>query len=78
MDVARIFMSGRSQAVQLPEGYRFHTTEVYISRFGDTVMLVPKPIDWKAWFATLASFAEEVPAREQPPRQQDRPALDEL
>ncbi|MFM7505641.1 MAG: antitoxin [Rubrivivax sp.] len=78
MDVAKIFMSGRSQAVRLPKEYRFDTTEVYIRRIGNAVMLVPKPVDWKAWFSALASFDVEVPAREQPARQQDRPALDEL
>jgi antitoxin VapB len=44
-DIAKIFMTGRSQAVRLPAQYRFDTTEVYIRRdpvTGD-VILSPRP-----------------------------------
>ena len=34
---AKVFMSGRSQAVRLPKEFRFDTKEVWISRNPDTV-----------------------------------------
>ena len=47
MDMAKVFMSGRSQAVRLPQNYRFDVDEVLISRVGSVVMLVPKAEAWE-------------------------------
>uniref|UniRef100_UPI00313B22FA antitoxin n=1 Tax=Pseudoduganella sp. OTU4001 TaxID=3043854 RepID=UPI00313B22FA len=44
-DIAKLFFTGRSQAVRLPKDYRFEGTEVFISRdpvTGD-VILSKKP-----------------------------------
>jgi antitoxin VapB len=52
-DIAKIFMTGRSQAVRLPAQYRFDTREVYIRRdpvTGD-VILSARPTDWEDVFA---------------------------
>lgn len=38
-DTAKIFWTGRSQAVRLPKAYRFEGTEVRIRREGDRVVL---------------------------------------
>ncbi len=40
---AKVFMSGRSQAIRLPKAFRFSTDEVYVSRKVDKVILSPKP-----------------------------------
>jgi antitoxin VapB len=42
MDIAKIFMDGRSQAVRLPKKYRFNGTEVTIQHFAGGVLLSPK------------------------------------
>jgi virulence-associated protein VagC len=34
MDTARLFQSGRSQAVRLPKAYRFEGTEVAVRHLG--------------------------------------------
>ena len=39
--VAKLFMDGGDQAVDLPEEFRFEGTEVRISKVGDTVILEP-------------------------------------
>jgi len=46
-DTAKLFMSGRSQAVRLPLKYRFEGKEVYIRQLpnGD-VVLSRRPSDW--------------------------------
>jgi antitoxin VapB len=48
---ARVFWSGRSQAVRLPKAFRFSTTEVAIYRTGDAVVLEPieVPRDKNGW-----------------------------
>lgn len=43
MDRAKVFMTGRSQAVRLPKAYRFETSEVLIERTSDGVLLRPAP-----------------------------------
>jgi antitoxin VapB len=81
MDTAKIFKTGRSQAVRLPKEYRFEGDEVYIKRVGPAVVLLPhKPRQtWDAWFAALAQFdSESWPDRNQPTEQQERPGLETL
>lgn len=38
MDTAKIFQTGRSQAVRLPKAYRFQTDEVWIRRTPEGVL----------------------------------------
>jgi antitoxin VapB len=52
---ARVFMSGRSQAVRIPAAYRFATEEVFIRRdpqSGD-IILSQAPGGWDAIFSAL-------------------------
>ncbi|MGH8477155.1 MAG: antitoxin [Methylococcales bacterium] len=37
MHTAKLFLSGRSQAVRLPKAYRFEGKEVIVKRFGNGV-----------------------------------------
>ena len=43
---AKVFMNNRSQAVRLPKEFRFTTTEVFIRKEGEEVILSPRPTDW--------------------------------
>lgn len=59
IDTAKIFTTGRSQAVRLPKAYRFNTQEVFIERKGDVVILRPKHDKdqwWNAVEKALAGF----------------------
>ncbi|MDR1853390.1 MAG: type II toxin-antitoxin system VapB family antitoxin [Azoarcus sp.] len=59
---AKLFFTGRSQAVRLPLEFRFQGTEVFIRRNVDTgeVVLSPKPASWQEFFE-LADHTE-IPA----------------
>jgi antitoxin VapB len=59
MRTAKIFTTGRSQAVRLPAEFRFDTCEVYIRRDPETgdVVLSRRPDDWHEFFA-LADAAD--------------------
>jgi len=59
MEVAKIFETGRSQAVRLPKQFRFSDSEVLIQRLGDAVMLVPKDAAWKTFLEGLNSFSDD-------------------
>jgi antitoxin VapB len=55
-DTAKIFTTGRSQAVRLPKAYRFDTAEVFIEKIGNTVILRPKQDESMAWGERLQSI----------------------
>jgi antitoxin VapB len=83
-DVAKVFMSGRSQAVRLPKAYRFDCKEVEVSREGDAVVLRPRKAEpWANLKAALegfdeTDFADWFPERREQPAEQERPGLDEI
>lgn len=56
-NTAKLFTSGRSQAVRLPKEYRFEGTEVYIRRDNATgdVILSRRPASWDAFLALDAT-----------------------
>ena len=61
-DTAKIFTTGRSQAVRLPLAYRFEGREVFIRRDPATgdVILSQRPRDWADFFTVDATAV--VPA----------------
>jgi antitoxin VapB len=56
MTTAKLFANGRSQAVRLPQEFRFEGTEVRVRRFGLGVLLEPIAVDLDAWFDALDRF----------------------
>lgn len=77
MEKARIFWSGRSQAVRLPREFRFSGDEVRIRRRGSAVILEPLAEDW-AWLDAIAGRLDDdfVKAANEEAEEQERPALD--
>lgn len=76
LDTAKIFTTGRSQAVRLPKAFRFNTAEVTIERQGDAVILRPKVQSKDEWWdemeKVLASFeGMELIERERDPLPDD-------
>jgi len=61
MTTAKVFWSGRSQAVRLPKEFRFDTNEVTIRRQGSGVLLEPAPTpernDW-SWLQKLSGTVD--------------------
>jgi len=48
---AKLFTTGRSQAVRLPKEFRFEGSEVFIRKEGDKVILSEKPTSWEDFFS---------------------------
>ena len=63
--IAKVFWSGRSQAVRLPAACRFETSEVEVIKEGDRLTLRPRGKNWSAWFD--ADSRGCLPERHQPP-----------
>ena len=60
METAKIFETGRSQAVRLPKKFRFNADEVVIQQLGDAVLLVPKESLWQTFLDGLNGFTDDV------------------
>lgn len=75
MDTARLFQSGRSQAVRLPKDYRFSGSEVAVKHFGNGVLLLPIEDPWQTLEAGLAAFEPGFVLERQQPEQQQRDAF---
>ena len=77
MTRAKIFWSGRSQAVHRPREFRVSGDEVRIRRSGATLILEPIAEDW-AWLDTLPDVIDDdfVTAVSESMNQQERPGLD--
>jgi antitoxin VapB len=56
---AKLFANGRSQAVRLPQEFRFSGTEVRVTRHGNGVLLEPIAPSTDEWFAALDQFKGE-------------------
>ena len=74
MTTAKVFMTGRSQAVRLPKELRFEGTEVEIFRRGDEVILREKPVTVDRLFKVLAQMPNDFYAEErvdEPPQERE-------
>ena len=78
-DTAKLFWTGRSQAVRLPREFRFEGGEVRIRRHGSAVILEPVTENWE-WLDVLVGQLDRdfVEAATEESKQQERPALDKL
>lgn len=57
-ETAKVFWSGRSQAIRLPKKFRFPGKQVYIRRQGDKVILEPEVSDW-SWLDQVLKKLDE-------------------
>lgn len=60
MTTAKVFMTGRSQAVRIPRQFRFDVSEVFVRRSGDSLVLTPTGRrTWNEFFEkfTVPDFA---------------------
>lgn len=79
METAKIFWSGRSQAVRLPKDFRFDAGVVRIRKHGNAVILEPVADNWH-WLDQIAGALDEdfVVATNEQPEPQERAGLDKL
>ena len=75
---AKVFMTGRSQAVRLPKEYRVTGDSVYVKRLGNGILLVPKTANrWAGFFTALDEFPRDF-SLERNQFQKSRRGLDKL
>jgi len=79
METAKVFWSGRSQAVRLPRAFRVDGREVRIRRRGRAIVLEPVPESWE-WLDALVDEVDDdfVSAVREQPEATERPELDKV
>ena len=72
LQTAKIFATGRSQAVRLPLEFRFDVAEVFIRQDPTTgdVVLSRKPTDWQGLLDAVALNAQDDLLLERPQNRQ--------
>lgn len=77
---AKLFMSGRSQAIRLPARLRLQASEVIIERIGSGLWVQPQALpaaDMGAWLQQFYASTEPLPAdfladrQDAPPQERD-------
>jgi antitoxin VapB len=69
MPTAKVFKTGRSQAVRLPKEYRFSGRQVRIARIDDMVILYAPKKGWTLLERAIGRFTKDFMAgRDQPAR----------
>jgi len=59
MQTAKLFTSGRSQAVRLPKECRFTGSEVGVKRIGEMVVLYPQNRWKELFYSSFGEFSED-------------------
>jgi antitoxin VapB len=79
MNIAKLFWTGRSQAVRLPKEFRFAGDKVRVRRRGSALILEPIASDWN-WLDAIAGKLDGdfVEAACEETTEQQRPDLDRL
>jgi len=75
MQTAKLFDSGRSQAVRLPKECRFGGSEVFVRKYEDIVILFAKRSPWTPLVDSLDKFTDDFMAERNQPEQQERKGL---
>lgn len=60
MEVAKVFETGRSQAVRIPKKFRFQTDEVVVQKLGHALIMVPKEHLLDTFQGGIAGFTEDI------------------
>jgi antitoxin VapB len=57
--IAKVFISGNSQAIRLPKEFRVDATEVIITRMGDSLIVTPRMTSWVGFVEGLSGFSDD-------------------
>ncbi len=70
MQKAKVFKSGRSQAIRLPKQFRVNTAEVYLKKTSEGFLVIPRD-PWEVFLEGVHELSDEFMAkgRQQPETQ---------
>lgn len=70
MQTAKVFQTGRSQAIRLPKEFRVETAEVYLKKTPEGFLVIPRD-PWEVFFEGVEELSADFMAegRSQPATQ---------
>lgn len=74
MITAKVFQSGNSQAVKIPNEYRIDADEVSINRLGKALVPLPKDDSWSLFSEGVREISDDYPTkikRDKPQKRSD-------
>lgn len=57
--VAKVFVSGNSQAIRLPKQFRLDVKEVFIRWSGNNLVIMPHPDSWNGFMEGCLGFSDD-------------------
>jgi antitoxin VapB len=72
LDTAKVFTNGHSQAIRLPKEYRVPDSEVFVKKYEDMVLLIPKNSVWSTFMSGLDGFSDDFMLERGQPEHQER------
>ena len=56
---AKVFTSGNSQAIRLPQEFRLDTDEVFINKSGEKLIINPRMNSWEGFVDGFSGFSDD-------------------
>ncbi len=72
MNTAKVFQTGRSQAVRMPKEFRFDSDEVAVGKVDEMVVLFPRHKGWGLLEKALDRFTGDFGAQLRRPLKADK------
>lgn len=57
--IAKVFVSGNSQAIRLPKQFRLDVQEVFIRWSGNNLVIMPHPDSWEGFMEGCSGFSDD-------------------
>jgi len=58
MTVAKVFQTGRSQAIRVPKEFRVSTSEVYLKKTREGFLVIPRD-PWEVFFEGVEELSDD-------------------
>ncbi len=78
MITAKVFQSGNSQAIRIPNEYRTEQKEFYVRKMGECLFLIPADDPWYLIRNSLGQAADEADIERAQTEIKDLPAREEF
>jgi len=78
MLTAKVFQSGNSQAIRIPNEFRTDQKEFFLRRFGECLYLIPTTDPWYLLRNSIGQAAEESDIERDQPQLSDLPEREEF
>lgn len=76
LKTAKVFQSGNSQAIRLPKEFRLNTSEIYIHKSGNSLVITPKMDSWDGFLSGFTGLSADFSVEDDLPNDVPRRGFD--